>query len=343
MPPTPIHVRGKRKALSDKAPKGLPGPPPKMRKSLGIVLASRATRAGATLESLPYEILESILLYSTNLSLPRASPIVGMKLSSRATLLRLFIWAFHETWEQSFGIPARQRLFHVGQMDGEKRPPFQGDHTLQSALLEQPWAKIDFILQAQQAWADRYARHRWYQHSLPRQESFNPIDHDHEGGFAHFNARECFEVDYQQARQWPAFFATSLQWRGQDVHPWTRMPMDLVSGPWDDEQLRRLFWLSRGGLKIGDQDQQRMPPWEVKLQCLDNAALSAPVPNSLVINCLMQDWIFTDLPDDVVRKQRVSLDRRIDWGADSPENKQTLRQIRIALVSLSEHEYTMPR
>src|SRR4051812_7326944 len=107
MPLTPIHVRGKRKAPSSKTPKGLDSPPQKMRKSLGTVLAGRATRTRATLESLPYEILESILLYSTNLSLPRASLIVGLKLSNRATLLRLFIWAFHETWEQSFGIPAR--------------------------------------------------------------------------------------------------------------------------------------------------------------------------------------------------------------------------------------------
>ncbi|GJN67325.1 hypothetical protein PLICBS_001349 [Purpureocillium lilacinum] len=326
MPLTPIHVRGKRKAPSSKTPKGLDSLPQKMRKSLGTVLAGRATRTRATLESLPYEILESILLYSTNLSLPRASLIVGLKLSNRATLLRLFIWAFHETWEQSFGIPARQRLLHVGQ----------------SALLELPWAKIDFILQAQQAWADRYARERWYQHSLPWREEFSSGEHDHEGGLSHFNARECFKVDYQEARRWPAFFATSLQWRGQDVHPWTRMPVELISGPWDDEQLRRLFWLSRGGLKIGNEGQ-RVPPWEVKLQCLDNAVLSAPVPNSLVINCLMQDWIFTDLPEDEVRKQRVSLDRRIEWGGDSPEDKQTLRQMRTALVFLSEHEYTMPR
>lgn len=120
------------------------------------------------------------------------------------------------------------------------------------------------------------------------------------------------------------------------------MPVELISGPWDDEQLRRLFWLSRGGLKIGNEGQH-VPPWEVKLQCLDNAVLSAPVPNSLVINCLMQDWIFTDLPEDEVRKQRVSLDRRIEWEGDSPEDKQTLRQMRTALVFVSEHEYTMPR
>lgn len=60
------------------------------------------------LESLPAELLESILLYSENLSLPRSSQIIGAKLSGKATLLRLFMMAFHDTWEQWFGIPKTQ-------------------------------------------------------------------------------------------------------------------------------------------------------------------------------------------------------------------------------------------
>lgn len=195
-------------------------------------------------------------------------------------------------------------------------------------MLAMPWANIDFILQAQQAWADRYARDRWYQHSIPWREDPGDLGHDHGGGFSHFNARECFEADYQQAFRWPAFFAESVEWRARDVHPLTRMPTELITGPWDDERLRRLFWLGRGGVVI---DGDGQTPWEVKLQCLDNAVVSAPEPSALVVNCLMRSWIFTGLPRDEVRKQLVALDRRIQWGGDGPESREMLRRTRSAL------------
>ena len=205
-----------------------------------------------------------------------------------------------------------------------------------------PWVKIDFILQAQQAWADRYARDRWYQHSVPWQKDPSDLGHDHAGGFSHFNARQCFEVDYQQALKWPAFFVESVKWSTQDVHPLTRIPTDLITGPWDDEKLRRLFWLCRGGITI-DGEGQTPPPWEVKLQCLDNAVVSAQEPNALVVNCLMRSWVFTDLPRDEVRKQLVGLDRRMEWGGDEPEGREILRRTRNALdLFLHMPEYVMP-
>lgn len=199
-------------------------------------------------------------------------------------------------------------------------------------MLELPWARIDLILQAQQAWADRYGRRRWYQHSVPLQ-LHGPAHAT--GGYFHFNARECFEADYQQFKRWRPFFGASLQWRSRDVHPRTRMPMDLVTGPWDEEQMRRLFWLSRGGINMGDKSQAT-PPWEVKMQCLDSAIVSATRPNRLVVNCLMQDWIFTDLPDDLVRVQLAALDRRMEWGGDSPDDRLTLRHTRNALDTFSQ-------
>lgn len=74
-----------------------------MKKSLETVLAARSLRQRPVLESLPSEILESILLYSMNPSLPRASHLIGAKLSGRATLLRFLIWAFNDTWGETFG------------------------------------------------------------------------------------------------------------------------------------------------------------------------------------------------------------------------------------------------
>lgn len=200
----------------------------------------------------------------------------------------------------------------------------------QSAMLELPWANVDFILQAQQTWADKNARDRWYQHSVPFAEGEDTLNHEHEGGVSHFNARSCFEADYERALKWPALSAEFLKWGGQDVHPQTRMPMKLISGPWSDEEKRKLFWLIRGGIKIGVQGQPAVP-WEVKLLCLDNAVISAEEPDPLLVNCLIGNWIYKDLPEDIVRKQLISLDRRIEWGGDSQESRRIMRHARESL------------
>lgn len=115
---TPVRIRGKRKASSVKTL--LPTMttnidnktsndivdrnPKKLRRPIISVLASRSSRPRPKLQAFPAEILESIFLYSSNLALPRSSPDIGAKLSSRATLLRFFMWAFHETWDKWFGV-----------------------------------------------------------------------------------------------------------------------------------------------------------------------------------------------------------------------------------------------
>lgn len=200
----------------------------------------------------------------------------------------------------------------------------------QSAMLKLPWADVNFILQAQQTWADRYGHGRWYQHSVPFEDGHNKLNHGHEGGFSHFIARSCFEADYERALQWPAFKTEAMSWGTQDVHPMTRIPTDLITGPWNGEKKRRLFWLSRGGIQLGGEGQSPIP-WEVKVKCLENAVISSEEPDPLIINCLIGNWIFTDLPEDVVRKQLIGLDRRIEWGGDGPESKEILRRIRNAL------------
>ena len=128
---TPIRVRGKRKPPLATAPPIQQ--PPKARRSIQDIKTSRHTRRQrASLESLPQEILESILLYSCNVSLPQASLIIGAKLSGRATLLRLFIWGFHDTWNQWFGIPTSKEIFHgPHKPDTQQHVPCDGDAQFQ--------------------------------------------------------------------------------------------------------------------------------------------------------------------------------------------------------------------
>lgn len=204
-----------------------------------------------------------------------------------------------------------------------------GTHHIQSAVLELPRVDIDLILQAQQTWADKYGKGRWYQHCIPWEDDPTSLGHSHQGGVDHFNARECFEVDYQQALQWPAFAVEMPTWGTRDVHPKTRIPTDLITGPWDEERQRRLFWLCRGGMNKYPGDDP--PPWEVKILCLRNLVLDVSEPNVLVLNCILRSWVFEGLPQDVVRKELLNLERRLEWGGDTPEGRHILRGIRMAL------------
>lgn len=133
---TPVRVRGKRKAPTTKTPKALEQaqqhhPTRKAKRSLTTVMATSATKDRLGLDTLPAEILEKILLYSSNVSLPHASPVIGLKLSERATLVRMFMWAFHETWDQWFGVPMSKTLLHGPPVMGKPQTECYGDHELQ--------------------------------------------------------------------------------------------------------------------------------------------------------------------------------------------------------------------
>ncbi|KAG6034250.1 hypothetical protein E4U41_006615 [Claviceps citrina] len=331
---TPVRVRGKRKRrrktsssttsnLATDHHNNNPLRRQKMKRSLASVRASRSSRGRPTLQGLPVELLESILLHSASLALPRSSPLLGAKLSGRATLLRLFIVAFRDTWDQCLDLCTPRR--------------FEGDASLQSDLLEMPWVNIDFILQAQQAWADRYARDRRYLH-LHRPPVFagegdkrhpyhlHQNSLDHKDGHPPYNSRACFEADYAQALKWSAFRLLPRFAGRRDVHPLVRMPTDLITGPWDEEKRRRLFWLTRGGIELDEDDGRAPIPWEVKLACLDAAVISAEKPDPLIINCLLGPCIYSGLPEDAARKQLVRLSRRIEWGGDLPETNDILRR-----------------
>lgn len=142
---TPIRIRGKRKARSSthtNIPKALqkqqeehPRLGKRAKKSLTAVMAVRSLQNRPKLESLPAEILEKILLYSENLSLPHASLVIGVRLSERATLIRFFISAFRDTWDQGFGIPVNKDLLTRSILSKRKKGVCQGDSALQVCIL----------------------------------------------------------------------------------------------------------------------------------------------------------------------------------------------------------------
>ncbi|XWW94247.1 hypothetical protein V2A60_002190 [Cordyceps javanica] len=321
---TPVRVRGKRKAsAATTATASAPPPrPPKMLRSIQDVKHTRQLQPRANLDRLPAEILEVIFLYSGSVALPRSSPVVGAKLSSRATLLRFFIWGFHDTWDQWFGIPFREIPEGPRAKEEVKKSrtpqearyyPCAGDPELQSALLELPWVDIDFILRAQQTWADTYARHRWYE-----PPSGN-------GGYGIFNAAVSFDKAYQQ---FVRHQSTPVRTVVRNVHPDVRLPTPLVTGPWDEERQKRLLWLVHGGINLEAQDSvTRSLPWEYHLDFLRNAVVQVETPNLVAYRLLQDQCDLMRVPQDMLRRERDALVKRLQWGHHNEPIFELLREV----------------
>ncbi|KAG5993346.1 hypothetical protein E4U52_002015 [Claviceps spartinae] len=273
-----------------------------------------------------------------NLALPRASPFLRAKLSAKSTRLRAFMMGFHDTWDQCFGIPKLEVSDSIRDIGME----LKGDEKLQTALLSMPWVDIDFILEAQQTWADKYAAGRCYRHQedeccrpYPPWIQISHAGHPyHEHALQHeeeawkFNARAFFEADYQRARQYPPMPDSFWGWTLVEVNPNATLPVELITGPWDEEKKRRLYWLSRGGLCHGGMDYNFSElSWKLRLACLDAAVISAEKLDSFLLNCLIGGWLFEDVPRDAKRKSLVNLCKRIAEAGETPEMMDTLRYI----------------
>ncbi|KAG6239194.1 hypothetical protein E4U23_007856 [Claviceps purpurea] len=328
MNPTPMQGR----EIHKRSLSGTPNSPPNCKKTKQTppsVSARCSSRSGLSLQDLPVELLESIFLYSMNLALPRSSPLLGAKLSAKVTLSRVFMATFHDNWEWSF------REYEGGiYPDWEERDVEELDEeaSTQFTLLSMPWADIDFILNAQQAWADKYARGRSLGHADAGGDEYSPEEDtsytssfhqhvlQHSLGELTFDARACFEADYDRALLLPfspdKFSAVTLSVLPiLDEEP--VVPVDLITGPWDEEKRRRLFWLARGNLDyVSDPFYLGSRAVEVKLACIDAAAISAENLDPLIANCLMGSWLFKDLPQDARHERLVKLCNRIDRGGE---------------------------
>ncbi|KAG6109454.1 hypothetical protein E4U13_005830 [Claviceps humidiphila] len=336
---TPLQARETRKrALSMSTAHDLAVDDPQNHKKIQQPVASVDTRCSLSsrpsLQNLPLELLESIFLYSTNFALPRSSPLLGAKLSGKATLLRLFMVGFHDTWDRRFGIPVEE-----AQVSNFPKLP-DNDISLQFDLLSMPWVDIDFILEAQQIWADKYARGRCYRHyvteGLGTQDLYEKNVHARDRYLQHvhqhqeeswtFDARACFKADYERALQFPPAmekFSLNSLWGSADVHTKVRIPVDLITGPWDEEKKRRLFWLVRAGAYV--MDPRTKDSWKVRLAGLEATVITPEKPDPLVLKCLITPIIWIGLPPDATHNRIVMMCRRIARGVDTQDMIQILQ------------------
>ncbi|KAG5937394.1 hypothetical protein E4U60_001965 [Claviceps pazoutovae] len=331
MDPTPIHSRETlEQSLSDTL--NSPSNREETKQTPASVSARWSSRSRLSLENLPVELLEKIFLFSTNLALLRSSRLLRAKLQARITLRRMFMAAFHESWDSTLSkgeMEFRPESEKCSELDVEE---LKKEASLQYAILSMPWADIDFILEAEQAWANKFARGRCFKRHNNWGGRFSPGEHAyyaprsyhehirrHSLGELKFAARACFEADYERAlvhRISPGSFSVDTVSEMPELTP-PVVPVDLITGPWDEEKKRRLFWLARANLdRFSDPLYLGTRPVEVKLACLDAAVISAEVLDPLIVNCLMGPWLFEDLPQDAEHERLLKLVDRIDRGGE---------------------------
>lgn len=219
---------------------------------------------------------------------------------------------------------------------------------------------IDFILEAQQMWADKYGRGRRYRHyehggpaalNLFYEKNVDALDRylqhirEHEEKTWKFDARSCFEADYERARQIPLTLNNLPKGcclRGSpDIHPLVHPPPDILTGPWNEEKKRRLFWLVRAGLDLTSIFD--IPDRKLGLACLDDMVIYAKEPDSLLTICLIGCWIFAEFPRHVDHKRLVDVRRRIDQGGDTEDMREILQYLVEEMESVrqsTEHDFS---
>ncbi|KAL2198688.1 hypothetical protein P885DRAFT_76292 [Corynascus similis CBS 632.67] len=243
----------------------------------------KARKPAEPIEELPTEILERIIFMSRNLNFLRSSLRIGYRFSSPSFLTELLEAAFAPTLDLWFGYDkekvAPQKRRKKGLDWGNNRwllPEWvPGDPDFQSAVLSCNWINTSLILDAQQKWFRRNGFGRLIEHLAPSNPPPAQPDLDGQPDVA---AR--FETDWQVLREscascFPATIPAGDECRMpvwqppcyMEIHPLTRVPERLLTGPFDWEMARTIFWLVRGGAH-----QFRGSPlsWEATKRGFDN-------------------------------------------------------------------------
>ncbi|KAK3393095.1 hypothetical protein B0H63DRAFT_9933 [Podospora didyma] len=243
----------------------------------------KAKKPGPRIEQLPAEILERIFIASENLNFPRSSLRIGFMLSARSLLSELLVAAFTPTWDLWFGCPKQLVHSYAGWEQDAAR--FGGNPNFQSAVLACSWANLSLLLDAQQVWYRRHGAGRYYQHipdssrivqSLRREHLRRSINeerqfHAREGGFDHGkDVKNCFNEDWEEfkmihqlTRYDFRFFVKHIQCNSSflEIHPLTRIPNLLLTGPFDWEKAKWLYWLIRAGARLSHEQT-----WELTIR-----------------------------------------------------------------------------
>ncbi|KAI0405482.1 hypothetical protein F4802DRAFT_597038 [Xylaria palmicola] len=314
---TPIKVRGKRRAQGERLVAARPPKRFKKDRSQKKKPEIRRAKASEIEKSMPLEILERIFWLSENINLPRAGPRLGRLLSGRSTLRETFLTAFGPTWEVWFGcVNGRGGGFpavhsYAGWEEDEDR--FGGNPSFQTDLLAYSWATIDIILDCWDIWVRRHARNLPFQHFPLWGEPLKPNAYTGSGvavGISDIKeSRYYFYHDYNAFRNvehqsnYSGYHSERNPSTWIQVHRSTEIPDDLLTGPWVEDSLQKLFWLVQAGARLS-----AAQTWEVTSEGFRNAISDRHAPNLTVIRLLHILGAFQEWPGHVQKDECRRLD-----------------------------------
>ncbi|KAI1111853.1 hypothetical protein F5Y14DRAFT_288181 [Nemania sp. NC0429] len=318
---TRIKVRGKKRDRNEQLV--VPSPPKPLNRDRHQRKQAMARRPQASNieKSMPLEVLERIFWFSENVNLPRASPRLGRLLSGASTLRETFLAAFGPTWDVWFGCidwqgpPGVPKIHsYVGWDQDADR--FGGNPAFQTDLLACSWTTVDMILDCWDLWVRRHARHRPFEHLSLWGKPIEPISYTGSGvtvGISHIKEARCyFYHDYHAFRnvEKQNDYAGGLPFRLDNfarswvqVHRFTEIPEDLLTGPWDEGSLQKLFWLVQAGARLSAHQT-----WEVTLEGFHNAISDKYAPNLTVLRLLRFLDAFMKWPKHVRLEEFHKLD-----------------------------------
>ena len=236
----------------------------------------KTKKPAALIEQLPTEIIEHIFLLSENLNFPKSSLRIGYILSHPSLLLELTVAAFTPTWEVWLGCRKPAVQSYYGYLDDHDR--FGGNPDFQSDVLACRWMKVSLLHDAQQVWR----RRKWQSPSADDQPGAPPIS---DAGFGFSN----FEDDLEKYKnkllleEAGSIFMNSTTFRFDfgvrcylEKHPLTRVPNHLLTGPFDWDKVKLLFWLVRSGAIVMPSSSPHYQSWEVCFQYSFDCVRSFP-------------------------------------------------------------------
>ncbi|KAI1140874.1 hypothetical protein F5Y05DRAFT_290032 [Hypoxylon sp. FL0543] len=306
---TPIKIPGKRRSAADTVI---------IRRRKKPRMGSESSRKEAPaqthiprLQCMPLEILEEIFYLSENINLPRSNPAIGSLLSGIRTRRDFFILAFRPNWKAYLGIPD-------GIFD-DLDYPNEADPKLQSALLEESWVDITFILMC----LDRFVQ-RVMKRLVAKGDQlcdriiflFPFIDPE--------KPSDLFWKDYAKLRQIEelsidnfeffvhrpvSIFRFTIRTRVfRLIHGETRVPDSLLVASAEDEgALQKLFWLVQSGARLSPEQT-----WEVTLPAFHHS-VPKTFPHSGQVNMTAVKifdmlGVFGEWPDHIIQEEIHRLD-----------------------------------
>ncbi|KAI1125771.1 hypothetical protein F5Y10DRAFT_224310 [Nemania abortiva] len=315
---TPIRVRGKRRAGGEYLP--VAPPTKRLRRAPNQKKKPKAHRSQPSYleRSLPLEVLEYIFWLSENINFPRASPRLGRLLSGPSTLRETFLSAFGPTWEVWFGCFNGR---DAGYIDGpfpmihsyagweEDADRFGGNPNFQTDLLACSWTTIDMILDCRDIWVRRHAQARPFEYialwGCPNGTAF--IHRSPSIGNSDIKEARCyFYHDYGAFRHEKMIPLGSRElgmfpFHGPwiEVHRSAEIPDDLITGPWDEGSLQKLFWLMQAGARLSPNQT-----WEVTLEGFRNATSDRNAPNMTALKLLHVLGAFLNWPKHIREEEK---------------------------------------